>query len=122
MDRKIGGKTRLPHPSIAESSGIIEEFRVLEGTIACPTEMGASFMKTRRLNAGAGDIQTLFNVGSVVGMSDAQLLERYIGGRGEITEVAFAALVDRHGAMVLRVCNDVLDNPHDAQDAAQVTF
>ena len=43
-------------------------------------------------------------------------------GAAEIAEVAFAALVERHGPMVFRVCNDVLDDPHDAQDAAQVTF
>jgi len=84
--------------------------------------IGVSSMTTRRLKAGVGDIQTLFQVGSVVGLSDSQLLERYISGCGEIAEVAFAALVDWHGPMVLRVCNDVLDNPHDAQDAAQVTF
>jgi RNA polymerase sigma factor (sigma-70 family) len=79
-------------------------------------------MTTRRLKAGVRDIETFFQVGLVVGLSDAQLLERYVRGRGEIAEGAFAALVETHGPMVLRVCNDVLDNPHDAQDAAQVTF
>jgi RNA polymerase sigma factor (sigma-70 family) len=79
-------------------------------------------MAMRSLKAGVGDIQTLFRGGSVVGFSDAQLLERYLSGTGDDAEVAFAGVVDRHGAMVLRVCNDVLDNPHDAQDAAQVTF
>ena len=79
-------------------------------------------MATSRPNAGLGDFQALFQVGSFVGMSDAQLLERYVSGGGGIAEVAFAALVERHGPMVLRVCNDVLNNPHDAQDAAQVTF
>ncbi len=79
-------------------------------------------MMTRRPNAGPGDLQTLFEVGSFVGMSDAELLERYVNGCGGIAEVAFAALVERHGPTVLRVCNDVLGDPHDAQDAAQVTF
>jgi RNA polymerase sigma factor (sigma-70 family) len=79
-------------------------------------------MLISRPNTGLGDFQTLFQVGSFVGMSDAQLLERYVSGCGEIAEVAFAALVERHGAMVLRVCNDVLNNTHDVQDAAQVTF
>ncbi len=37
-------------------------------------------------------------------------------------EAAFAALVDRHGAMVLRICRQVLGDPHDAQDASQATF
>ena len=79
-------------------------------------------MATSRPNAGLSDIQTRFPVGSFVGMSDAELLERYVTGRGGIAEVAFAALVERHGSTVLRVCNDVLNDPHDAQDAAQVTF
>src|SRR5262249_3536865 len=39
-----------------------------------------------------------------------------------IAEAAFAALVERHGPMVLRVCTEVLNDPHDAQDAAQVTL
>ncbi len=79
-------------------------------------------MATIRTKAGVGDIQRLFQVGSVVGLSDAQLLDRYLCESREVAEVAFAALVDRHGPMVLRVCNDVLNDSHDAQDAAQVTF
>src|SRR6516164_1007486 len=35
---------------------------------------------------------------------------------------AFGALVQRHGPMVLRVCNQVLQNRHDAEDAFQATF
>ena len=73
-------------------------------------------------NAGLGGLPTLFEVGSFVGLSDAELLERYTSGGSRSAEVAFAALVARHGPTVFRVCNDVLGDPHDAQDAAQVTF
>ena len=67
-------------------------------------------------------LRTLFNVGAIRDLSDGQLLERFATDRGESAELAFAALVERHGPMVLRVCRGVLDNPHDSQDAFQATF
>ena len=67
-------------------------------------------------------IETLFGSGTAGGVSDGQLLERFLERRDETAEAAFAALVDRHGAMVLRVCRRVLADEHDAEDAAQATF
>ncbi|MFI5459123.1 MAG: RNA polymerase sigma factor, partial [Isosphaerales bacterium] len=67
-------------------------------------------------------IETLFWTGTVSGLTDGQLLERFVQRRDEMAEAAFAALVDRHGAMVLRVCQQVLGDEHDAQDASQATF
>src|SRR5262245_37261318 len=52
-------------------------------------------------------------------LSDADLLERF---RARHEEAAFTLFVQRHGAMVLRVCRRVLGNPHDAEDAFQATF
>src|SRR5262249_31631208 len=66
---------------------IFEEFRVLAGTIRSPTGSGVSSMMTGGMRAGMGDIRALFQAGSVVGLSDAQLLERYVGGRGEIADL-----------------------------------
>jgi RNA polymerase sigma factor (sigma-70 family) len=37
-------------------------------------------------------------------------------------ESAFAALMHRHGPMVLRVCQSILQNEHDAEDVFQATF
>lgn len=53
------------------------------------------------------------------GVSDGALLERYVAGR---EEAAFAALMERHGPMVLGVCRRVLRNSPDADDAFQATF
>jgi RNA polymerase sigma factor (sigma-70 family) len=51
--------------------------------------------------------------------SDAALLGRFIA---EKDEKAFAAIVDRHGPIVLHVCQRVLGNLHDAEDAFQAAF
>ena len=68
------------------------------------------------------DIQTLFHVGTTGAASDAELLERFLARRGSEAENAFAAVVARHGPMVLRVCGRILSEPNDAEDAFQVTF
>lgn len=52
-------------------------------------------------------------------LSDQRLLDIY---RSRRDETAFAALVQRHGAVVLGVCRRVLHNEHDAEDAFQSTF
>jgi RNA polymerase sigma factor (sigma-70 family) len=51
--------------------------------------------------------------------SDGLLLERFARERDP---AAFAALVRRHGAMVLSVCKGVLHDSEDAEDAFQATF
>jgi RNA polymerase sigma factor (sigma-70 family) len=53
------------------------------------------------------------------GLTDAQLLERFIDHRDD---AAFAALVARHGSMVMGVCLRVTRNHQDAEDAFQATF
>jgi len=65
---------------------------------------------------------TLYEAGVVGNWTDAQLVERFLSGRGETAEACFAALVERHGPMVLRVCRQILHDSHDAEDAVQTTF
>jgi RNA polymerase sigma factor (sigma-70 family) len=73
-------------------------------------------------DAGFRHVRMLFNVGTAGSLTDGQLLERFTAKGGEAAELAFATLVERHGAMVLRVCRSVLRDSHEAQDAFQATF
>ncbi|SIO29090.1 RNA polymerase sigma factor, sigma-70 family [Singulisphaera sp. GP187] len=79
-------------------------------------------MATRKDKTLRPQLLTLFNLGAIRELTDGQLLERFLTDRGEMAELAFAALVERHSAMVMRVCRARLSNPHDAQDAFQATF
>ncbi len=69
-------------------------------------------------------LETLYRAGAVGNLTDGQLLEWFVAGRGagEAAEAGFTALVDRHGPMVLRVCRQILGDTHDAEDAFQATF
>jgi RNA polymerase sigma factor (sigma-70 family) len=73
--------------------------------------------RTERLH-----LRSLFHAGSVAGLTDGQLLERFATRDGETAGAAFAALVERHGPMVLRACRGILRDGHAAEDAFQATF
>ncbi len=79
-------------------------------------------MAYARSRRGGGNVRVLFRVGTTAGLSDAQLLERFARREGEVAELAFAALVDRHGGLVWRTCRAILRDEHDAQDAFQASF
>jgi Sigma-70 region 2 len=67
-------------------------------------------------------LDTLFHAEKAAGLTEGQLLERFIQHRDEIADAAFEMLVDRHAPMVLRFCHQVLGDTGDAQDASQAAF
>jgi RNA polymerase sigma factor (sigma-70 family) len=64
-------------------------------------------------------IDRLYREGTLAGLGDHQLLERYLTRRDE---AAFEALVNLHGPMVLGLCRRMLRDPRDVEDAFQATF
>ena len=67
-------------------------------------------MATDRAGYLGRNVQTLFEAGSYAGVSDGQLLERFHDSGEDVSQSAFAALVERHGPMVLRICRRILRN------------
>ncbi len=76
-------------------------------------------MKARPAEPLLRDIQTLFRTGTTGGLTDGELLARFVA-TGD--EAAFEVLVHRLGPMVLGVCRRMLGDRHDAEDAFQATF
>ncbi|MHC5543534.1 RNA polymerase sigma factor, partial [Singulisphaera rosea] len=70
-------------------------------------------MVDRRQGSILGQIRALFHGGAAGGLTDGQLLERFVARQAEsaeastAAEAAFSALVDRHGPMVWGVCRRV---------------
>jgi RNA polymerase sigma factor (sigma-70 family) len=79
-------------------------------------------MTNRRYGAALREVRTLFDAGTIGSLTDGQLLERFVEGRAEVGELAFVALLERHGPMVLRVCRGALRDPNNVEDAFQATF
>jgi RNA polymerase sigma factor (sigma-70 family) len=77
-----------------------------------------------RRNSGVilRQVHALLDVGTFGGLSDRQLLDRFLARHDQVSELAFTVLVERHGPMVLGVCRRILVDPHDAEDAFQATF
>jgi RNA polymerase sigma factor (sigma-70 family) len=76
-------------------------------------------MAIETLGAALRQISHLFGDGTVTGLPDAQLLDRFLA---EGDAACFEALLARHGPMVLSVCRGVLRDFNDAEDAFQATF
>ena len=69
--------------------------------------------------AAVRQLDRLYTTGGVSGLSEDQLLDRFVARNDE---AAFEAIVSRHGPMVLNVCRRWLRDPNDVDDAFQATF
>jgi RNA polymerase sigma factor (sigma-70 family) len=76
-------------------------------------------MTDRPLHAVLRHVQKLATAQAADDLSDRDLLDRFVARRDE---AAFAALVERHGAMVMSICRRALRHTHDAEDAFQAAF
>ena len=68
------------------------------------------------------ELDRLFALGAAGTMTDAQLIEVFLGADERSAALAFEAIVERHGPRVLRTCRSVLREFHAAEDAFQATF
>jgi RNA polymerase sigma factor (sigma-70 family) len=70
------------------------------------------------------EIRALYALGRTGSLTDGHLVERFLERDGPEREDAFAALVQRHGPMVLGVCRRMLppSGQADADDAFQAVF
>ena len=67
-------------------------------------------------------VSQLLCAGTSLGISDRDLLAQFLDREGEARDLAFAALIERHGPMVHRVCRTILRDSNAADDAFQATF
>ena len=67
-------------------------------------------------------LRVLLHSGPMSGWSDGDLIERFLETDTDAAELAFAAIVDRHGPMVHRVCRQLLGDFHEAEDVFQARF
>jgi RNA polymerase sigma factor (sigma-70 family) len=80
-------------------------------------------MASTMTTSATRQIEALFAGGSAAGLSDRQLIERFLACRDSLAaEAAFAALVARHGPMVLGICRRLLIDRQHAEDAFQAVF
>jgi RNA polymerase sigma factor (sigma-70 family) len=79
-------------------------------------------MNNPRAETVRRDLDALFHMGVVGGLSDGQLLERFMSRGHAGGQIAFEEVVRRHGSMVLGVCQRALGDAHAAEDAFQATF
>src|SRR4051812_30747301 len=97
-----------------EASGSRRSLSLVEGT-----SPGAPLMAERQLRSLVHHLRQAIARQNTDGLTDAQLLDHFVQRHDE---AAFEVLVWRHGPMVLNVCQRVLRDAQEAEDAFQATF
>ena len=110
----LGGEREESRERVARERELLDEFlgsgSLSRRSMAMPaTQFGELIRHIHTMAAGP----------SAREKTDCELLEEF-SVRGN--EAAFAALVARHGPMVLRVCRRVLNHEQDAEDAFQAVY
>ena len=115
---EIAARSRRPEPTAAKfrdelsAGGNYQKVTTL-------SEPGDAVMSSTALAAGVRQLRGRLALQGHHEESDEQLLHAFLGRRDDS---AFAALVRRHGPMVLHVCRRVLGHQQDAEDAFQAVF
>ncbi len=78
-------------------------------------------MSIQLAGSAIGGMQTLFHWGAIGNWTDSQLVTLFLTAE-EGSEAAFRVLIQRHGPVVLGICQRVLGDEHAAEDAFQATF
>src|SRR5262245_18253678 len=76
-------------------------------------------MTSGALGTALRHLRDIFNGRTVIGLTDGQLLERYVASKDE---EAFEAIIARYGPMVLSTCRVTLWDEYDVDEAFQATF
>src|SRR5215831_6313609 len=105
----MGRFARKPVRVAAPPAAIRERARNRRAADMATAQLGSLLRYVHTLAAGRGSLR----------WTDRELLDAFAAHRDE---AAFAALVARHGPMVLRVCQRALRQEQDAEDAFQATF
>src|SRR5437879_2854560 len=83
------------------------------------SQVGSATVEKRPHNRLLGCVRQIVSKLELRTETDQELLQRFVSQRDE---TAFAAVVRRHGPMVLRVAFRTVQNEHDAEDVFQATF
>jgi RNA polymerase sigma factor (sigma-70 family) len=115
MRRSGADADLLTHPQTKKVGRSNAETGTLEGEMPPVDSAGGRFMLGNAVPSLLQHIRHLAATAS----SDEQLLADFLAQR---SDEAFAALLGRHGPMVLNVCRRILHDAHAAEDVFQATF